>query len=236
MRSFRLTKRWIVAAMAGLLLAITVDLFLPDRQVPWRPLVIDDQAGAFTNLKLSLVRLGPESWCMDLLAKSARLVTEQLPSFDGPGSCGWSNALHITRTGSASLAGAPPHAMRCGLAAGAHIWLGDIDRRAKEHFGTGLARVHHAGTYSCRRMNNQPDTPLSEHAFANAWDVTGFELSTGRIISVRDHWASNGPAGKFLEAARDDACLVFDVILGPEYNAAHHDHFHLDMGGGSSCS
>jgi len=25
------------------------------------------------------------------------------------------------------------------------------------------------------------------------------------------------------------------VTLGPEYNAAHADHFHLDMGGGKVC-
>ena len=31
------------------------------------------------------------------------------------------------------------------------------------------------------------------------------------------------------------ACRVFAAVLGPDYNAAHHDHFHLDRGGWGTC-
>jgi hypothetical protein len=34
---------------------------------------------------------------------------------------------------------------------------------------------------------------------------------------------------KFLHLAHDDACAIFGTVLGPDANAAHHDHFHLDM-------
>ena len=39
----------------------------------------------------------------------------------------------------------------------------------------------------------------------------------------------------FLRAVRDGACRWFDAVLGPDYNAAHADHFHFDRGGGRIC-
>jgi hypothetical protein len=34
---------------------------------------------------------------------------------------------------------------------------------------------------------------------------------------------------EFLHVAHDEACEIFGTVLGPDANAAHHDHFHLDM-------
>lgn len=49
---------------------------------------------------------------------------------------------------------------------------------------------------------------MSEHAYANAWDVTGFELADGRVVSVQKHWRDAGPLRTFLRAVRDDACNI----------------------------
>ena len=35
--------------------------------------------------------------------------------------------------------------------------------------------------------------------------------------------------GAFLRAVHEDACGIFGTVLGPEANALHEDHFHLDM-------
>lgn len=51
---------------------------------------------------------------------------------------------------------------------------------------------------------------------------------------TQDSPAPSDPAG-FLRALRDGACDYFDVVLGPDYNQAHADHFHLDQGGGRAC-
>lgn len=40
---------------------------------------------------------------------------------------------------------------------------------------------------------------------------------------------SRADAQAFLRAIHDDACKLFWTVLGPEANAAHRDHFHLDM-------
>jgi hypothetical protein len=71
---------------------------------------------------------------------------------------------------------------------------------------------------------------VSQHATANALDVAGFRLADGRRITVAADWADEGDEGRFLRAVRDGACRSFETVLGPEYNAAHRDHLHLDRG------
>ncbi len=57
----------------------------------------------------------------------------------------------------------------------------------------------------------------------------------GATITVEDSFRSKGAEGAFLREIHDRACDVFDVTLGPDYNADHYNHFHLDVGGGHSC-
>jgi hypothetical protein len=33
----------------------------------------------------------------------------------------------------------------------------------------------------------------------------------------------------FLRAAHHSACKLFNTVLGPEANNAHHNHFHVDL-------
>lgn len=125
--------------------------------------------------------------------------------------------------------------MQCPLALGTHIWTGEIDRAAQAIFGAGLIKIHHAGTYSCRRQRGNSSGAWSEHAFANAWDITGFTLSNGEVISVLNDWDGAADKQRFLRKVRHHACRIFRVTLSPDYNAAHRDHFHVDMGPQKSC-
>jgi hypothetical protein len=68
----------------------------------------------------------------------------------------------------------------------------------------------------------------SEHARANAVDIAGFRLEDGTRISVAADWNDKGGKGRFLHQVRDGACRLFATVLSPDYNAAHHDHLHLD--------
>jgi hypothetical protein len=133
---------------------------------------------------------------------------------------------------------------------------------------------------------------LSEHALANALDVSEFVLANGTRITVLDDWPNvveappapeanpnrvseakeNGVAAKpepskakggttktsavtaarvepdappspppvakepeldlkaqFVTFLHEDACRRFGTVLGPDANAAHKNHFHLDM-------
>lgn len=126
-------------------------------------------------------------------------------------------------------------AMTCGLAVAFTDWVQrDLQEPARRILGSRIARVESMGTYSCRNIIGAGSNRLSEHGHANAVDVGAFVLADGRRVTVKDGW-SNGDEGEFLRAVRASACRRFDVVLSPDYNAAHHDHLHFDMGRGPFC-
>jgi hypothetical protein len=107
---------------------------------------------------------------------------------------------------------------------------------AREHLGQEVVQVLHFGTYACRNINHRAGGRRSEHATANAIDIAGFVLANGRQITVKDDWVGGDARQEsFLRALRSGACRFFDVVLGPDYNEAHHDHFHFDMGSYRAC-
>jgi len=101
---------------------------------------------------------------------------------------------------------------------------------AQAVFGQAVTRVDHLGSFACRNMYNRAEGRLSQHASANALDIAGFRLADGRSISVLKDWSGEGDSARFLRQVRDGACDDFNVVLSPDYNAAHRNHFHLDMG------
>ena len=72
--------------------------------------------------------------------------------------------------------------------------------------------------------------------YPHAFVVFEGTLADGTRISVLRDWDSEGDGEKarFLRQTRDGACRAFSTVLSPEYNAAHADHFHLDMSSGWS--
>lgn len=221
--------------LGALIAAVVADLTLAPRHLPWRPLGIDERGGFATDIKLRVYKLGPQTWCSSLVASSETLGLAAVDPLAAANGCGWTNGFGIVASGDIDITGSASTTMRCPLAAAAHIWLTSIDERARDMLGSPLASVHHFGTYSCRRMYNRQSGPMSQHAYANAWDVSGFELADGRVISVLADWNDGGPRGRFLKTARSEACRIFSVVLTPDYNEAHRDHFHLDMGNGLRC-
>jgi hypothetical protein len=124
-------------------------------------------------------------------------------------------------------------AMTCPLAYAFTLWVqSDLTVPAMAEFGSPVARIETMGTYSCRTIAGS--TRLSEHASANAVDVSAFVLADGRRITVLNGW-NDGPEGRFLRTVRNSACRRFNIVLSPDYNAAHRDHLHFDMGRGPLC-
>lgn len=109
-----------------------------------------------------------------------------------------------------------------------------VDRAARQILGSPLARIETMGSYSCRNIAGS--SRRSAHATAGAIDVSAFVLEDGRRISLAAGW--NGEDAKereFLRVVHRSACRRFATVLGPDYNRAHEDHFHLEGTGARFC-
>ena len=229
---------FITRGLAFLALFITLGFLanqhIPPQHLPWRKLDVDAPMGLATKAQLMRVSLSPSSSCMALARDAAAMNSIPADPLDGDGPCGWEVARLMYGAGTVTLS--PGEAtLQCPLALGQYMWLREVDAAAKRHLGSGLSKLQHAGSYSCRRQRGNGSGAWSEHAFANALDVTGFTLADGRVISVKSDWKGDADRRAFLRSARDKGCKIFRVTLSPDYNAAHHDHFHFDMGPYSSC-
>jgi hypothetical protein len=101
---------------------------------------------------------------------------------------------------------------------------------AVRHLEAQPSRIAIGTSYQCRTQNHRPGAKLSEHAFANGVDISGFEFKGRKAVIVTDHPAGT-PEALFLGAVRSQACTYFTTVLGPGSDAAHADHLHLDLRG-----
>lgn len=151
---------------------------------------------------------------------------------DGDG-CGYRDALQLRQVG---VPFANLGAVQCPVARALTLWVrGPVQTAAREVYGQDVTRVETFGTYSCRNIGGGPSGRLSEHGRANAVDIAGFRLTDGRTVSVLDGWNGSEQDRRFLRLIRDGGCRAFLTVLSPDYNAAHYNHLHFDMGRGPFC-
>ncbi len=129
-----------------------------------------------------------------------------------------------------------PAAMSCLLADRLDAFeRGALQRLAMADLGHYVVRIDHLGAYSCRANTGHRER-LSEHAYGLAIDISGFRLSDGEVISIERDWSRAGPRSAFLHQLAQAACGYFSVVLTPDSNADHFNHFHLDLGPDRLCS
>lgn len=217
----------LLAAVA--LAAVRFDLVSEDFN-PFSPLSLDNPRQWFVDVKLTALR-NDEQLCRTVL--NQRYV-DAVPVSNKPlrEGCGWSNSVAVSRVGGAKMTVSP---LTCEMTAATALWvLQDVQPLARATFGSGVAKIHTIGTYSCRNIAGSGRR--SQHAKANAIDISGFTLEDGRSVLVRNDWNSDGPKAKFLKSVYEGACRYFRVTLGPDYNAAHADHIHLDRSAFRACA
>lgn len=180
MQRMRRNKKRIWQALAALLTFIIIDRFVAPRHVPWKSLDVDAPIGFATGTKLTLISIAPSHVCLDKLA-SAEHLSYVYSAPKNNGKCGWKVAATMREAAKVKFRPSTVTA-QCPLMLASYIWLGAVDKAAHSILGSHLKTVHHAGTYSCRRQRGNSSGEWSEHAFANAWDITGFELNDGRLF------------------------------------------------------
>jgi hypothetical protein len=201
----------------------------PER-FPWTPLSLADPVGAYTGRKLAALA-GEPARCEALLGavdSGDRAVGARRGSDEA---CGYDLGIQLRPAGAAATRFVPDGIVTaCPVAAALVLWERDVVQPAAErHFGERVARVDHFGSYACRRLYGRSEGAFSEHATANAIDIAGFRLASGRRISVLRDWSDGNEDAAFLREVRTGACDLFATVLSPDYNAAHADHLHLDQ-------
>lgn len=224
----------VFAAVLALIAAIMVvaGVFsLPPQDRPFAKLNLEDPIGAFTASRIAALRRDPDA-CLALAALS-KLEVAPIPDLRERGFCRLENAVTLTRSAHPY---SQPTRLSCALAAGLYVWEREVvAEAARTYLHTEVARIETLGSYSCRRVYGGAEGRVSFHATGEAIDVSGFRLADGRLVSIRRDWGSKSAEGQFLRAVRDGGCRVFRAVLSPEYNAAHADHFHLDVGDYTIC-
>jgi hypothetical protein len=199
---------------------------VPAQWSPWAPLDLEETPNFLTRYKLSRLT-ADDALCRQVLHR-ADVEFDPLPDRVTGANCGLKNAVLIHRT-SADVG--EDFSVTCRTAVSLALWERHaLQPAAEKYFGLRVTAIEHFGSYSCRNVYGRPEATRSRHATAEAWDVAGFVLPDGRRIRVARDWQSTKAEAAFLRESRDGACRFFDGVLSPDYNAAHHDHLHLDRG------
>ncbi|WP_428685850.1 extensin family protein [Sphingopyxis sp.] len=194
----------------------------PTASTPQRPQVVGTPS--FTS---------PEAQQCAFDLKQAGVRFTPLPNQDHGGGCSSIDSVKLLDIGT-PVSGLG--AMTCPLAKSFAAWARyAVKPAARQYFGQEVVKIETYGTYSCRNIYGGRSGRLSQHAYSNAIDVSGFVLADGRRIMLDGGWKGDKPSQDFLRALHKSACRRFGTVLSPDYNAAHYNHFHLDMSGNGYC-
>lgn len=205
--------------------------YLPSYYNPFAPLELSDPPNWLAKYKLQ--RLTPER-CFVLLqqANEQKLITSR-PVADSAGECPLTNVVRVRDFGPVKLSSS--FLASCPLALSTALYVEQQARPLTSRFmSSRLTRIDHFGSYACRNIYHRPDARRSEHATAHALDISGFHLADGRSFTVLRGWKQDESAA-WLKAMLSASCQYYGNGLGPEYNAAHANHFHLGMRGYGLC-
>ncbi|MDY1036846.1 extensin family protein [Lelliottia sp. CFBP8978] len=205
--------------------------WLPSYYNPFVPLKLDDRPGKITQYKLR--RLSPEA-CANLLSQAnQKQLIETQALADSAGECPLKDVVRVRRFGPVSLSSS--FIASCPLALSSALFVHQQARPlSKTMMGSELVRIEHLGSFACRNIYHRPDARRSEHASAEALDISAFQLADGERVTVLRGWR-NDTTQPWLKALLSASCDYYGNGLGPEYNAAHANHFHLGMRGFGLC-
>jgi hypothetical protein len=133
------------------------------------------------------------SMCRKQLA-DVTLDFERLPPLK-EGNCGTPVPILIRSIGSDPVVAIdPPATMTCKMAVALDTWLKEqVQPAAAELFGTQVVKLHNAASYKCRNRYGGANTKISQHALANALDISAFVLASGERVTVLEDWPHEAP-------------------------------------------
>jgi hypothetical protein len=116
----------------------------------------------------------------------------------------------------------------CEFAERLTAWLGHLVAPViAGRMSADLKAVRTGPGYECRNRNGAATGKLSAHAVGKAIDISGFDLSNGKFISIKPD--GDEAMRNVVDSVRTAACGWFTTVLGPGADAAHTDHMHVDI-------
>lgn len=217
-----------VILWGGWWLLMDGDSPLPTQWHPLEPLNVAAPESWLTGMKLRRA-VSSEATCLAALETGARFTA--MEPLEGEGACGIDPRVSLSGVGEVTL---DPVQTTCAVALRTAMWERHSLQSASQSLGSPITRIHHQSSYNCRAIRGSTSR-LSTHATGEAIDVRAVTLADGRRLELRAGWGEAGAEATFWRAARDGACTWFVTVLGPEYNALHADHFHLQSRGWGLC-
>lgn len=206
---------------------------VPQSLSPFPRLSLDNGPTWFLDPRLAVLRRDP-ALCQSIL-KPPHIDAVALRDVPMKNGCGVINAVRMSSAGGARL-GADK--ITCEMAAALALWVEyEVQPAALSAFGKRVSSIEDMGTYDCRNIIGSKifSSRRSQHATANAIDISAFTLEDGKRISILKDWKGKDAEATFLRTIHAKACRYFRVAIGPEYNDYHRNHFHLDRGLGWLC-
>ncbi len=141
--------------------------------------------------------------CVQLLAPIAAKVDVSKPVRSGQ--CGTPAPVALKRVSSVEIR--PPAVVNCRIVASLHDWVETtLQPAAREMLQSSIMRMINASGYECRnRYGGRDNSKISEHALANALDISAFVTDDGRTVDVLRHWGHTQRDLRALTLARAEA-------------------------------
>ncbi len=176
-------------------------------------------------------RTEAEEYCLAKGYVKPSQYIEALPEISGPGICGMTHPFKVYALDNGAIPLSKPVVIDCSMIPTLETWLDNsVQPIAQARFNQRVSGLEVFGAYSCRNVDNASWGKLSEHAFGNAIDVSGFKLADGREIPIVSDWKrTDTQESAFLHEAHAAACGDFTTVLGPGSDSFHYNHFHLDL-------
>ncbi len=227
-RFFRWFFGILFVALAGSAIYVAANFEkLLDRYAPFD---LREEPNWLTSVQLYYLRASPDK-CFAVLSRSEVVFRRQTYPLNDRG-CGFDDGVLLTKQ---SVRYGNNVLLRCAAAASLVLWEKHVLQEEAERVMKKKVRaIRTLGTFSCRNINHQKQGRLSQHATANAIDIASFTFEDGSTATVLKDWGK-GERGEFLRGVRDGACRFFGGVLSPDFNAAHANHFHFDMGWWKVC-
>jgi hypothetical protein len=172
-----------------------------------------------------------------LKASGAKFTAQTAQTKPNKQGCGMPQGVTLTK-GPTGIVYSPALEVDCSLAMELPKIEAILQEEALASLGSEIKRIDTLGSYACRASKGPLTTAyggkgvLSEHAFGLAFDLKTVTTKKGAVVTVSKDWGKSTKAGAFLAPLRRRLLKETAVthVITPDYNAAHHDHLHIDRG------